>query len=247
MKGWEEGRGAEMVCFHMKHPPIAVLKLLAAASVEGDPGRVATLRWNGYLFCLQRKSSGSKKIAKNRRVEAKVKPKDFKFKNKAYFKKATRYLEFNSSWNNDRPEWEWMWADGSHHDGRYTWVNHGCTGSNSVSSWSSGSRNNQTIALHGRYVFAIKIEVDIGQVRRWAAIDHHLIEYKQAQWSFSSFTRRFVFTHDDATQTASQCQRCVTYPNKSNIKVRISNSTSIRTDKIFNRNKNAGKVTGTHT
>lgn len=127
------------------------------------------------------------------------------------------YLEFNSSWNDDRPEWQRMRADGSHHDGRYTRVNHGCTGSNSISSWSGGSRNNQPITLHRCYVFAIKIEVDIGQVGRRSAIDHHFIEDKQAQWSFSSFTGRFVFTHNDATQTASQCQCCVTCPNKSNI------------------------------
>ena len=50
---WEENGFVAIQMEHCFHPPIAVLELLAAASVEGDPGRVATLWRNGYLFGLQ--------------------------------------------------------------------------------------------------------------------------------------------------------------------------------------------------
>lgn len=107
-------------------PPITMNKLLPAPSVEGDPGRVATLRRYRYLIQFPAQFKLKKKRKKNPESQRKT------------------YLELNTGWNDDRPEREGMRANRRNHNGRNAWMNHGCSGCHSVSRRSRRSRHNQT-------------------------------------------------------------------------------------------------------
>ena len=67
-----------------------------------------------------------------------------------------------------------MWADGRDHDGRDGGVDHGGSGGHGVGRRAGGRADDEAVALDRRDEFAVQIEVDVGEVGRRAAVDHHL-------------------------------------------------------------------------
>lgn len=58
-------------------------------------------------------------------------------------------------------------------------------------------------------MLAVEVEVDVGEVRGWTAVDDHLVEDEEAGRSFRGFARRLILAEDDATQTTPKGKRSV--------------------------------------
>ena len=91
------------------------------------------------------------------------------------FSLLSSHLQLDPGGHDDGPEAERVWADRRDHDGGDGRVDHGGAGGHGVGRRSGGRADDEAVALDGRDEFAVEIEVDVGEVGRRAAVDHHLI------------------------------------------------------------------------
>lgn len=92
--------------------------------------------------------------------------------------KIRKYLQFDASGHDDRPEGQRVRADRCNHDRRYRRMNHAGPSRNSIRRRPGRRAYDQAITLYTGHMFTIDEEVDVWEIWGRTSIHHDLVQHQ---------------------------------------------------------------------